>query len=91
MQMILAEKAEALREEADSLSTVPVPVDSSLWTTYQFIVPSLWLTHLHQSIIYCRNDIVNSQNFYMSAIFAEMGQTVLDLVQSEGLCAYTAW
>jgi len=30
MQMILAEKAEALREEADSLSTVPVPVDSSL-------------------------------------------------------------
>jgi len=27
----------------------------------------------------------------MSAIFAETGQTVLDLVQSEGLCAYTAW
>jgi len=40
VQMILSEKAEALREEADSLSTVPA--DNSHWTTYCYLSVCDW-------------------------------------------------
>jgi len=63
--MILAEKAEALREEADSLSTAPV--DSSvLWSMRHVsiivVVFSLWLTAHLQTVLKLLSILLNVTN-----------------------------